>query len=69
VVHFLNNGILVVLGTAGLDRRIDGLGTAANLGLLAAALALVAGGIFILLRSPLPDALRAAPDPRGHRRP
>ena len=53
VVHFCNNGILVVLGAAGLDRRIDALGTAANVGLLAGALVLVAAGVLILLRTSL----------------
>jgi sodium transport system permease protein len=50
IVHFLNNAILVLLGAAGLDRRIEGLGTAAELGLLAAAATVVTLGMWRLLR-------------------
>jgi sodium transport system permease protein len=68
VVHFLNNGILVVLGAADLDRQLDALGTAANVALLTMALALVAAGIAILLRTSRATNLGAPPDPgRGHR--
>jgi sodium transport system permease protein len=61
IVHFLNNGILVVLGAAGLDRRIDALGTAANIGLLAGALLLVTAGVVVLLRTSLPNGLAPGP--------
>jgi sodium transport system permease protein len=68
VVHFLNNGILVVLGAADLDRRLDALGTAANVALLTMALALVAAGIAILLRTSRGTGLGAPPDPGPGRR-
>jgi sodium transport system permease protein len=69
VVHFLNNGILVLLGAADLDRRIDALGTAANVVMLAAASLVVAAGITLLLRTPLTRPLGAPPDGRGGRQP
>lgn len=61
VVHALNNAVLVALGAAGVDRRIDALGPAAEIGMLAGAIALVAGGILTLLRRP-PEP--GAPGPR-----
>ncbi len=54
LVHFLNNGILVVLGTFEVDRRLDALGNGAELGLFAGAVVLVGAGLAILLRTP-PD--------------
>jgi sodium transport system permease protein len=60
VLHFLNNGILIVLGTYQLDRRIDALGGQAEVALLAMALALVFGGVFTFLRPP-PDSGGPAP--------
>jgi sodium transport system permease protein len=49
--HFLNNAVLVLLGHLGLDRRVDSVGTAAKLGLLAGALVLVLAGVSLLLRA------------------
>jgi sodium transport system permease protein len=58
LAHFLNNAVLVALGSAGLDRRLDALGTPAKAGLLVAAGGLVSLGIAVLLRvrprAPLP---------------
>jgi sodium transport system permease protein len=52
LAHFLNNAVLVSLGTAGLDRKIDRLGTVAQIALLAAASGLVALGALLLIRAP-----------------
>ena len=54
VAHFLNNAILVALGTAGLDQRLEKIGAAAQVGMALGAIALVALGLLILLRVPKP---------------
>jgi sodium transport system permease protein len=50
LAHFLNNAVLVLLGAAGLDRRLDAMGTGAKVGFLVAAATLVAAGIAVSLR-------------------
>jgi sodium transport system permease protein len=61
LAHFVNNAIIVALGTAGLDRRIDALGNGGQLALLVGALALVAGGVAVMLRLPAHQG-RSAPE-------
>jgi sodium transport system permease protein len=59
LAHFLNNAVLVSLGTAGLDRRIDAFGAVAKGALLVGAALLVAVGALILFRLGPPRS----PDP------
>jgi sodium transport system permease protein len=61
LAHFLNNAVLVSLGTAGLDRRIDALHAAAKGGLLVGATLLVALGTLVLIRLHPPRAPDARP--------
>jgi sodium transport system permease protein len=56
LAHFLNNGVLLVLGSLGLDHRIDTLGASAKAGLFAAALLVVALGTATLSRPRQPAA-------------
>ena len=55
LAHFLNNAVLVVLGAAGLDRRLDALGSGAKVGFLVGAATLVALGAAVSLRARPPD--------------
>jgi sodium transport system permease protein len=50
LAHFLNNGVLLVLGSLGVDHRIDALGAGGKAGLFAAALLVVALGTATLSR-------------------
>jgi sodium transport system permease protein len=50
LAHFINNAVLVSLGTAGLDQKIDRLGTLAQVGLLVIASGLVTLGAVLLIR-------------------
>jgi sodium transport system permease protein len=50
LAHFLNNAVLVSLGAANLDRRLDALGTTAKAALLVGAATLVALGVAASLR-------------------
>ncbi len=50
LAHFLNNAVLVLLGSAGLDRRLDALGTPAKAGMLVVASLLVGLGVSVLMR-------------------
>jgi sodium transport system permease protein len=61
LAHFVNNAILMALGTAGLDRRIDALGAGAQAALLVAAVLLVGAGVALMLRLPAPQG-RTLPD-------
>ena len=65
LAHFINNAVLVSLGTAGLDRRLDALGTPAQVGLLVGAAALVLSGGAILLRLPTPPPPEIRPSARA----
>jgi sodium transport system permease protein len=61
--HFLNNAILVLLGHLGLDRRVDTVGTAGKLALLAGAIVVVLAGIGVMLRAVKPPAIHALRPP------
>jgi sodium transport system permease protein len=65
LAHFLNNAVLVVLGAAGLDRRLDTLGTGAKVGFLVGAATLVALGAAVSLRArpPVENAINGQARP------
>jgi sodium transport system permease protein len=52
LAHFVNNAVLVCLGMADLDRRLETLGAVAQIGMLTGAAVLVGLGTWVLLRGP-----------------
>jgi sodium transport system permease protein len=65
LAHFLNNAVLVTLGAAGLDRKVDALAGATKIGLLALASGLVGLGVALLLRTPDPPSVPGSPGPEA----
>jgi sodium transport system permease protein len=61
--HFLNNAILVLLGHLGLDRRVDTVGTAGKLAMLAGAIVVLLAGIAVMLRAVKPPEFRSLRPP------
>jgi sodium transport system permease protein len=52
LAHFINNAVLISLGSAGLDQKIDHLGAAPQVLLVVAASGLVGAGAWLLIRAP-----------------
>jgi sodium transport system permease protein len=64
LAHFINNGILLVLGGTGLDQRLEGMGAAGQVALLVGAAVVVGVGAWWLLRLPVPVEVFSRPEGR-----